>query len=229
MPWLTNNAGLKIASLVLATVIWIVVKNVTSDWRIVDNVPVEIKTRPGLTVLQTSAATVSVTVQGTREDVRQVTRQDLSAVIDLTRDPRTGDFTVQLGPRLIRHSRRVQIIQIEPAQVTVGIDALVQRTLPVSPQFTGELPSAMRIERVLVTPETESLQGPKTLLDSMNSVPTLPIDLTGRRTSFRERVELTPLQYPSAAASRHWVEVDVRIGVAPSVDSGSEHSVEQRP
>jgi YbbR domain-containing protein len=229
MPWLTSNPGLKIASLVLATVIWIVVKNVTSDWRIVDNVPLEIRARPGMTVLQTSASTVNVTVQGTREDVRQVSRQDLSAVIDLTRDPRTGEFAVQLGPRQVRHSRRVQIIQIEPAEVMVGIDALVERELPVSPQFTGELPPTLRIERVQVTPETESLKGPKTLLDSMSAVPTLPIDLTGRRTSFRERVELTPLQYPYGAAQRHWAEVDVRIGLAPSVDSNSEHSVEQRP
>ncbi len=229
MQWLTSNPGLKVASLVMATVIWIVVKNVTSDWRIVDNVPLEIKARPGMTVLQTSASTINVTVQGTREDVRQVSRLDISAVIDLTRDPRTGEFTVKLDPRLIRHSRRVQITQIEPAQVTVGIDALVERDLPVSPQFSGELPSAVRIERVLVTPQTESLKGPKTVLDSMKAVPTLPIDLTGRRTSFRERVELAPLEYPYSAAQRHWVEVDVRIGLSPPVDSGSEHSVEQRP
>jgi YbbR domain-containing protein len=229
MQWLTSNPGLKVASLVLATVIWIVVKNVTSDWRIVDNVSLEIKARPGMTVLQTSASTVSVTVQGTREDVRQVSHQDLSAVIDLTRDLRTGEFTVPLGPRLIRHSRRVQITQIEPAQVTVAIDALIERELPVAPQFVGELPAGVRIERVLVTPETETLKGPKTVLDSMKAVPTLPIDLTGRRTSFRERVELTPLQYPYGAVQRHWVEVDVRIGLAPSVDSNSGHSVEQKP
>ncbi len=229
MQWLTSNGGLKIVSVVMATVIWFFVKNVTSDWRIIDSVPLEIKARPGLAVLQTSASTVNVTVQGTRDDIRQVSRQDLSAVIDLTDDNRTGEMPIKLGPKSIRHSRRVQITQIEPSEVSVNIDELIARDLQVKPQFTGDLPTGVRIERVEVTPEIVSLKGPKTLLDSMKTVPTLPIDLTGRRTSFRESVELTPLQYPYGSAQRHWVELDVRIGVTPSVDSNFGHGVEQGP
>ena len=53
----------------------------------------------------------------------------------------------------------------------------------------------------------------------MTSVSTLPIDVTGRRTSFRERVELAPLAFPEGLTQRHWVEVDVRIGAGHSVDS----------
>ena len=229
MEWLTSNASLKIVSLVMATVIWFFVKNVTSDWRVIDSVPLEIKARPGLTVIQRGAATVNVTVQGTRDDIRQVSRQDLSAVIDLTDDNRTGEMSVKLGPKSIRHSRRVQITQIEPSEVTVNIDELIPRDLQVKPQFSGELPAGVRIERVAATPDVVSLRGPKTLLDSMKTVSTLPIDLTGRRTSFREWVELAPLQYQNGAAQRHWVELDVRIGVAPSIDSNFGHGVEQNP
>jgi hypothetical protein len=63
----------------------------------------------------------------------------------------------------------------------------------------------------------------------MTSVSTLPIDITGRRTSFRERVELAPLAYPEGLTQRHWVEVDVRIGTGRSVDSQSERGVEKIP
>jgi YbbR domain-containing protein len=229
MGWISHNAGLKVVSLVLATCAWFFVKGITSDWRPINGVPLEIKAKPGLTVLATSAATVNVTVRGTREDVRQVSRQDLSAVVDLTGDDRRGPITVRLSPSSVRHSRRVQVTEVDPAEVTVNVDEMIERDLPVQPQFGGELPPNLSVERVITQPETVTVRGPKTLLNGMANIATLPIDVTGRRTSFRERVELTPLAVPEGLAQRHWVEVDVRIGAGRSVDIAPGRGVEQRP
>lgn len=214
--WVPNDAGLKLVSLVLAMFTWFFVKGVTSDWRLIEGVPLEVKAKPGLTVLQTSAPTINITVRGTREDVRQVSRQDLSAVVDLTHDDRLGPITMKLTPRSVRHSRRVQVSEIDPAEVTVNVDQMIERQLPVQPQFGGDLPTSLSVERVLTQPETIKVKGPKALLDSMTGITTLPIDVTGRRTSFRERVELTPLAFPEGLAQRHWVEVDVRIAGRPA-------------
>jgi YbbR domain-containing protein len=229
MQWLTNNAGLKIASLALATAVWFFVRSVTSDSRVIEGVPLEFKVRPGFAILQESDSTLKVTVRGTREDVRPVSRQDLSASVELTHDERTGEIAIKLTPRLVRHSRRVQVTEIEPSEVTVKIDQLLERELPVQPQFAGELPPGVAIERVLTNPDVVRLKGPKTLLDSLSGAATLPIDLTGRRTSFRERVELSPLPFPSAPSQRQWVEMDVRIGLAPSVDSHAARGLEGNP
>ena len=212
MGWITNDARLKLVSVVLATVTWFFVKGITSDWRLIEGVPLEVRARTGLTVLQTSANTVNVVVRGTREDVRQVSRQDLSAVVDLSHDDRVGPITVKLTPKSIRHSRRVQVSEIDPPEVTVNVDQMIERALPVQPQFTGELPANLSIERVVTEPSTIRERGPKTLLNGMTSISTLPIDVSGRRTSFRERVELVPLAFPEGLTQRHWVEVDVRIG-----------------
>jgi len=229
MRWIPNDAALKLVSLVLATFTWFFVKGVTSDWRLIEGVPLEVKARPGLTVLQTSAPTINITVRGTREDVRQVSRQDLSAVVDLSHDERLGPITVKLTPKSVRHSRRVQVAEVDPAEVTVNVDEMIERELPVQPQMGGELPANLSIERVVTQPETIKVKGPKTLLNGMTSIATLPIDVTGRRTSFRERVELTPLAFPEGLAQRHWVEVDVRIGTGRPVDTTSGRGIEQGP
>jgi YbbR domain-containing protein len=229
MRWLRSNAGLKIVALALAVCTWFFVKGITSDWRTINGVPLEVRVKSGLTALKTSVSTVNVTVRGTREDVRQVSRQDLSAMVDLTRDPRRGLIAVELTPKAVRHSRRVQVTQIDPAQVTVNVDEMIERELPVQPQFTGELPPGLAIERVITKPEKVQVNGPKTLLNRTANVTTLPIDVTGRRTSFRERVELTPLQLPEGLAERHWVEVDVRIGMAASIDTAPGRGVEEKP
>lgn len=229
MRWLTSNAGLKIISLVLAMFTWIFVQRITSDSRTIEGVPLEVRTKPGLAILQTNASTVNVVVRGTREDVRQVSRQDLSAVVDLTRDERRGLIVVKLMPRVVRHSRRVQVTEIDPPEILVNLDEMVTRELPVEPQFAGELASGLAIERVVTKPDLIEVKGPKALLDRISKVTTLPIDVTGRHTSFRERVELTPLQIPESMAQRHWVEADVRIGPASSVDTTPGRGVEHKP
>ena len=229
MPWLRSNAGLKLIALALAVCTWLFVKGITSDWRTIDGVPLEVRIKSGMTALKTSVSTVNVTVRGTREDVRQVSRQDLSAVVDLTRDPRRGLIAVELTPKDVRHSRRVQVTQIEPAEVTVNVDEIIESELPVQPQFTGELPPGLAIERVITKPDKIVVKGPKTLLNNMSAVATLPIDVTGRRTSFRERVELTPLRLPEELAERRWVEVDVRIAMAASIDTAPSRGVEEKP
>ena len=229
MGWATNDARLKLVSLLLATCTWFFVKGITSDWRLIEGVPLEVKARTGLTVLQASAGTINVIVRGTREDVRQVSRQDLSAVVDLSQDNRVGPIAVKLTPKSIRHSRRVQVSEIDPPEVIVNVDQMIERELPVKTQYTGELPSGLSIEREVIQPDTIRERGPKTLLNSMTSVSTLPIDVTGRRTSFRERVELAPLAFPEGLTQRQWVEVDVRIGPGQSIDSQTERGVETIP
>ena len=229
MRWFTSNAGLKIVSLVLAMFTWLFVKGITSDSRTIEGVPLELRITPGLAVLQTNASVVNVVVRGTREDVRQVSRQDLSTVVDLTRDERRGLITVKLMPRMVRHSRRVQVTEINPAEVLINLEEMITREFPIDPQFSGELASGLAIERVVTKPETVEVKGPKTLLTRTFKISTLPIDVTGRHTSFRERVELTPLQIPESMAQRHWVEVDVRIGPAASVDTAPGRGVEHTP
>jgi YbbR domain-containing protein len=229
MQSLTSNGGLKVIALVLAICTWFFVKGITSDWRTIEGVPLEVRVKSGLTALKTSVSAVNVTVRGTREDVRQVSRQDLSAVVDLTRDPRRGLIAVELTPKAVRHSRRVQVTQVDPAEVTVNVDELVERELPVQPQFTGELPPGLAIERVITKPDKITVKGPETMLNNMSALNTLPIDVTGRRTSFRERVELTPLRLPEEMSQRRWVEVDVRIKMAASIDTAPSSGVEDKP
>jgi YbbR domain-containing protein len=229
MHWIPDKAGLKLVSLVLATATWFFVKQVTSDSRVIEGVPVEVKAKPGLTVLQTSVSTVNVKVRGTPEDVRQASRQDLSAVVDLTGDDHIGPITKRLTSRDIRHSRRVQVSEIDPTEVIVNVDEMIERELPVQPEFGGELPPGLSVERVVTQPEAVKVKGPKMLLDKMTGITTLPIDVTGRRTSFRERVELTPLAFPEGLAQRHWVGVDVRIGTGRPIDISPGRGVEQKP
>ena len=229
MRWLMSHPWLKLVSLVLAVLTWVFVRSITSETRPVNNVPLEIRVKAGFTLLQSSVTAVNVVLSGTREDVRQASRSELSAVLDLSREDKTGQWSVPLGPRLVRHPPWVQVVEIEPALVTVHVDRLMEQEVKVVPQLSGELPAGFVVESAVVRPQMVPVRGPKLLLDEMKTLETLPIDVTGRRSSFRERVDLA-LPDPSVLPTkRRWVEVDVRIAEGRPVDSGNGAGVQGTP
>jgi YbbR domain-containing protein len=209
--WLTTNTGLKVVALGLATITWFFVHGITSESRTIANVPLEPRVRPGLTLIKASVSAVNVTIRGTREDLRQVARGDILALLDLTDYHQPGDFQVKLGPRAMRHPGRVQVVSVEPALVVGRVDEVLEREFPVKPVFTGDLPTGFALERTNLVPHLARVRGPRTLLDTVRELETLPIDLNGRRVSFREWVHLALPDPALTPVKQPWIEADVRI------------------
>ncbi|MCG3146775.1 MAG: hypothetical protein PCFJNLEI_00209 [Verrucomicrobiae bacterium] len=120
--WIMTNTGLKVVALALAIFVWFFVKAVTNDARTVEGVPVEVKVAPGLTAVYLSPKTINVTVRGTAEDLRQASRYELFTVVDLSRIDRIGRHQVALTTRDVRHPRRVQVMSVEPTNITVRLE-----------------------------------------------------------------------------------------------------------
>ena len=121
IQWWKTNTGLKVVALLLAIAAWFFVKNLTSERRVVEDVPLEIKTKPGLAVLESSDRYVSITLRGSHTDIWQVSRPELTAMLDLRHEEQAGEVHVALDPHLIRHPQRVQVVQVMPAYVTVRL------------------------------------------------------------------------------------------------------------
>lgn len=120
--WLATNAGLKLVALLLAAFIWFFVRAVASESRTVEGVPLEIRTAPGFTVSYSMPKAVNVTVRGTTEDVRQASRYELFAVLDLQHEEHPGRFQARLEPRDIRHPRRVLVMAVDPTNIVVRLE-----------------------------------------------------------------------------------------------------------
>jgi YbbR domain-containing protein len=119
--WLTPPVRLKLVALALAVVVWSVVKALTSDTRTVEGVPLEIKPPAGFQVALYEPKTVSIVVRGSTEDLRQASRYEFFAVLDLQQDLRNGRQIMELQPRHVRHPRRVRVISVTPTNVLVRL------------------------------------------------------------------------------------------------------------
>jgi YbbR domain-containing protein len=210
--WLRSNTSLKIVALALATLMWIFVHGIASETRFFEDVTLTVLVKPGLSLIHQDTARVAVTLRGTREDVRQVQRGELAAVLDLRNDDRTGqDLAFRLTTKSIKHPPHLRATLVTPTTVTVRVDQIVEQEFTVRPQLTGDPMPGHHVERVLVRPTTVRLKGPKSQFGTNTTVETLPVDLTGRRASFREWVELQSFDPNAGPKERRWVEVDVRL------------------
>lgn len=126
VEWVRTNTGLKLVSLLLASFVWFFVKAVTSDWRTVEGVQLEIRVHSGMQVVNSSTRYVNVTVRGAQEDLRQASRNELFAVLDLTDEKATGRVIAPLTAKMIRHPRRVQVVAVEPTNIVVRIEPMTE-------------------------------------------------------------------------------------------------------
>ena len=124
--WILSNHGLKVVALVAATFIWLFVKAVTSGTRTVEGVALEFKTQTGWTVTYAQSHTVKVTIRGTTEDLWQAARYELTAVVDLQHEDHVGRTQAPILLRDVRHPRRIQVVAIEPTNVVVRLDKIVE-------------------------------------------------------------------------------------------------------
>ena len=120
--WLISNNGLKIVALIAACFIWLFVRAVTSGTRSVEGVPLEVKAPAGMTATYAMPRSVSVTVRGTTEDLRQASRYELFAVVDLQQAEHDGIITAPITPNDIRHPPRIQVVSVEPTNAVVRLE-----------------------------------------------------------------------------------------------------------
>lgn len=120
-PFWRENLGLKLTALALATMTWLFVNNIISELRVIDNVPLHIRARPGYTVHQ-NVSLVDVTVRGSRDDLRQLSRQDLVVELDLTREEAPAVIKRALRPDIVRVSRRIRVDSVSPSEVIVRLE-----------------------------------------------------------------------------------------------------------
>jgi YbbR domain-containing protein len=201
----SRNWILKLLCLLLAFGTWQGIRESTSYEAVVADVPVSITTGEGRAVLSKSADAVTIRFRGSREDLRFISRDQISLRVHLSGRDRLRQ-TVKLTPRHVEASAQAHAVQFEPSEITVVMDREVERVLPVKAVFAEDLPEGMLLEKAICSPATVRVKGAEGLLRTLEQVRTVPISLDGRRQSFT-------LFAPVAAEGRFWSAVPDRVSV----------------
>lgn len=123
---------------------------------------------------------VTVRIRGPQTLVRSINPQDMSQVINLSRLKKGSNVIPLVPEKLESNIRAFEVLEVVPPRLTIEVDALMERTLPIKPVLKSQLTnSVLTVDAITVTPPSITVRGPESLVGSMRNVNlTIPIDPT---------------------------------------------------
>ena len=216
--WLTRDYPLKAFSLALALALYFFV-SVENDRSVDVDFPLEYRTADDIELIGEYPTTINVTIAGPWASVRSYDPEKLAPVrIDL-RDAGPGPVRRRLDVNDVNAPGGMTVVAMTPTQIDVNLDRKIEKQLPVAVDLGLDKPAyGFEVVATMTNPEKVRVIGPATVLQSIESVYTRPVNLAGREEGFSEEIELRPLPPPLRLRDKVVaVDVDIREETATKV------------
>lgn len=189
--WLARNFGTLLLALILAFVVWVsaVVSADPNEEGVFEPVTINVIGQdPGLLLVGDFQNEVSLTLSAPKSIWATLnTNPDLvSAWIDLS-GLGTGEHTVNV--QLQVDISPIRILEVEPEEVSVTLEPLLSKQIPVELVIEGEPPLGYRQGDAVVQPENATVTGAESVVTQVAEV-IARLDLTGAIDTIDRDVEL---------------------------------------
>jgi YbbR domain-containing protein len=212
--WIFGNAWLKLLSVSLALMLWMVVSGEETVERGL-RVPLELTQVPlGLELLGDVPATVDVRVRGASGTLSRVGTGDVVAVLDL-HTAKSGRRLFPLTPDQVRVPFGVEIVQVLPSAVTMAFEPSASREVPIAPAVEGRPAPGYIIGPLAAEPRVVEVIGPDSAVRRASEVVTEPVSVEGAKGHVRQTVILGLLDPALRLKTARSAMVTVQILPAP--------------
>jgi YbbR domain-containing protein len=215
MPLLKiRYVGLKIVSLVLAALLWLLVSGEQTVERAL-RIPLEFTNLPSqLELVGEPPAVVDVRVRGSSGTLSRVSAGELAAVLDV-RTARAGDRLFHLTAEDVRAPFGVDVVQVTPASVSLTFEESLSKTVGVKVRIEGEPASGYAVGGVTVDPPTVAIVGPASALSGLTEAITEPVSVSGATRPVTDKVTIGVADPVVRLRQPQTARVTVSIGAAP--------------
>lgn len=115
-------------------------------------------------------------------------RGEVEVFLDLN-DARPGVQSFRIQETDVQVPPEIAVVSVDPAELTLEIEPLGTRLLPVRVPVEGEPAPGFEVTGVRIVPARISVQGPRSLLDALEEVETTPIAVDGATTLVEDTVQ----------------------------------------
>ena len=182
-----RHLGLKLLSLALASLIWVLV----SGERIVERalrIPLEFTNLPAeLELVGETPDVVDVRVRGSSGALSRVASGELVAVLNV-QTARPGRRLFHLTGEDVRMPFGLEVVQISPSNVPVTFERAATKVVPVIPELDGEPDAGYLVGTVSAEPATVEVIGPASAVARLTEAMTEPVSITGKSDTQTEMV-----------------------------------------
>lgn len=217
--FLAENLSLKVISIVLAVLLELYFYSADNSVRASLPATVHIRNIPqGMTIVRPEHADrgirAAIEVRGPRPLIEQVRVAMHSFAVDY---PVTSPpvYTAVLNPRQISLPPGVELVEVRPSSLTIEVERMVAKELPVRVDFEGEPKEGFRLEKIASIPAMITVRGPARFLDSLTEVLTQRVSVGDITEPKRFEVPLIAPD-PRVVLSAQLATVEVLISAIPA-------------
>ncbi|HYH86961.1 MAG TPA: CdaR family protein [Pyrinomonadaceae bacterium] len=156
---------------------------------------------------------IDVTLEGSQGKLAEINARSLVARADLF-SLKPGDRVARLSDKNVKMDlpEGVRIVEITPRSITLHLETVVEREVPVEARFEGELPEGFKRLGVEVTPASVRVRGPESHVRAVEKAFTETISLAGQRESIT--LPQIAVDIPDHKVAPHEPNVSVRVEIA---------------
>ncbi|MGN0437859.1 MAG: YbbR-like domain-containing protein [Lachnospiraceae bacterium] len=171
-----NHLDLKVVSLVIAILIWIVVANV-DDYKTTKQITgIEIEFVNGNAITERNkvyevpeGTTIDIVIKGPRSTVEGLTRDDFKAVADLSKMSITNAVLVDVSAVSSRVDKEISIAYSNNA-VNVEVEDKVEKQLPITVKIKSSVAEGYAISNKSATPNLITVKGAESIVNTISEV-----------------------------------------------------------
>ena len=191
--YFTQKFFYMVFALGFAVITWFAVRTAISFETTIPEVPIELKVSDGWAILSQSEIAVKLYVQGYQDSVRELDRNNIKAVIDLTGNDSSGTKTHAILNKNIQGLEKalVKVTKIEPDSIDVVLANEISKKVRIVGKITDKSPVGTVVE-VVCDPLNAIIYGPTQMVDHVEWVQTAPVEVDGRIESFSKRTKVLP-------------------------------------
>ena len=206
---------MKAVALAITLALWLGVTGLsTPTTELIRNVPLNLRFSSETEITGSELQQVDIIVSGDKRRVSEINRSDLVVSVDLT-DVETGERILNLTPEnvLLPLPTGVKLDEIQPNTITVKLEPMVEKDVPVRIETIGELPDGFEIYSQTPVPAQVRVRGPASYVQPIDSLMTERIDLADRRADFTaQAVQLNRPGTEKITLLKGVIDVNFRIG-----------------
>lgn len=208
--WVAHNWFLKIFSLILSTMLWMAVANETSS-EIGMEVPLEYRNiPPELEITGDTTNAVQVRLRGSANVIKGISPRDVPTTIDLG-NMKAGEKIVPLSPQNVEAPFGAEVIRVNPSSARFNLERTITKDVLVVPTISGQPADGYEVGNVFVNPGKVRIEGPESRVNTIDSIPTVPISIDRRQSQVTQSADLD-VPDPQIRLQRP-APVDVRVEV----------------
>lgn len=171
-----NDTMLKIIALICALLLWFYAEaqeNPSKERQL--TVPIQYTNVAADIIVEQGPQSIQLTIKGNETNIMSLRSDDFTAVVDLSNAVLgTGTYPVQ-----VTSSAVVDKFTYTPDKVSVTIDQIEQKTVPVQLRTEGALSPYYEMQSIEVQPDAVVIRGKRSVLSEIYAIETVPIDISG--------------------------------------------------